>query len=98
MAVNHGYGRAEYVAAYERLGNYSAVAREYGVDESTVRKSVKRAQIDPAIQDSMEAAGTGMIPALAWVKKDGYSVLLKPDTSVSPDDILQRIRDAFEGM
>jgi len=39
---------------------------------------------DPAIQSSMDAVGTSLVPALAWAKtksKDGtsYSVLLKPE-------------------
>lgn len=79
------------------IGARKAAAEELGVSPQTLLDRASK-YIDPAIQDSMDAAGTGMIPALAWVKKDGYSVLLKPDTSVSPDDILQRIRDAFEGM
>lgn len=57
---------------------------------------------DPAIQASMDAVGTQMEPRLAWAKvpaKDGqpgYSVLLKPQEL--PDDMLLRMRDAFEGM
>lgn len=91
---------AEYQAAYERHGTFSAVAREYGVNESTVRRAIHR--LDPAIKASMDAVGTDMVPQLAWAKvpaKDGepgYSVLLKPQEADS--DTLQRIREAFEGM
>lgn len=56
---------------------------------------------DPAIAESMAAVGTNLIPRLAWAKtksEDGtsFSVLLKPQEM--PDDVLNRIREAFEGM
>jgi hypothetical protein len=56
---------------------------------------------DPAIVDSMKAVGTNLIPKLAWAKtksEDGtsYSVLLKPQEM--PDEVLARVREAFEGM
>jgi hypothetical protein len=56
---------------------------------------------DPAIADSMKAVGTSLVPKLAWAKtrsEDGtsYSVLLKPQEM--PEETLDRIREAFEGM
>ena len=58
-------------------------------------------QQDPAIEDAKAAVGTQLTPVLAWAKtksEDGtsYSVLLKPDPA--PDDLLERIRDAFDGI
>lgn len=100
MGATKGHSAADYEAAYARLGSNQAVAREFGVNESTVRRA--RQRIDPAIRDSMAAVGTDMVPALAWAKvpardgEPGYSVLLKPQEA--PDDTLERIRDAFEGM
>lgn len=64
---------AEYTAAWERLGrNYSAVAREYGVDESSVRKAVKlhlaSEGLDPAVQGGMTALGMELPPGSGWIK------------------------------
>ncbi len=90
----------EILDAYTRLGSKMAVARELGIDPKTVRQSLKRVSLDPAIAESMRAVGTDMIPALAWAKvpaKDGepgYSVLLKP-SEVEPEDILARMVEAF---
>ena len=85
MSVNKGNTASDYLAAYERLGSYRAVAREFGVHEKTVRESINRArEKDPALQSAMNAIGTGMTPSIAWVKtkpKDGepgYSVMLRP--------------------
>jgi transposase-like protein len=62
----------EYFEAWERLHNYTAIAKEFGVDESTVRKSVKRrleAQgADPAIARGMAAVGLETLPNGGWVK------------------------------
>jgi hypothetical protein len=102
MSDVKGYSSADYAEAYGRLKSFTAVARELGVNESTVRRSLKSRAEDPAIAASMQAVGTGMRPALAWAKTkpdDGglsYSVLLKPEPL--PDETLYRIREAFEGM
>lgn len=91
------------------MGAVQAAAEAVGRPQRTVSDWIRRykqfnAQ-DPAILDSMNRVGTGLIPALAWAKtktaKDGtqrtdYSVLLKPDPL--PDDTLDRIKAAFEGM
>ena len=37
-----GNTRETYASAFKRLGSYSAVAAEFGVNESTVRVSLKR--------------------------------------------------------
>jgi hypothetical protein len=85
-----GFTRAE-------IGDRLGISLE-GV-KSLLRRA--RAELDPAIQDSMTAVGTNMVPALAWAKtksEDGtsYSVLLKPEAV--GDDVLTRVREAFEGM
>ncbi len=98
------YTIEEGIAAYQEHGSMRAAARALGVAESGYRKRMKKhlAQGDPAIAASMRAVGTGMVPALTWAKtkpgEDGlsYSVLLKPEPV--PDDLLYRIREAFEGM
>lgn len=73
----------------------------YHSAKSRWRRAQKWLSQDPAIQDSMNAVGTGLVPQLAWAKtksEDGtsYSVLLRPEPL--PDETLDRIREAFEGM
>lgn len=59
----------EYKAAYDRLGsNYSAVAREFGVHESTVRRAIQRLGADPAIDAGMDAVGLETVPSGGWIK------------------------------
>jgi len=89
--------------------SYAEIAARLGRNQRTIERQVKTARqarermqnIDPAIQDSMRAAGTNMVPALAWAKtknEEGtsYSVLLKPDQDTT--SVAERIRDALEGM
>lgn len=94
-----GYTRADYEAVYARVGSYRGVARELGLDESTVRKSLQPK--DPALDRAAQAVGTNMTPALAWLKTKAdengmaYSVMLKP---VAEDrDFMADLRAAFEG-
>jgi hypothetical protein len=108
VSQRKGYTREDYVAAFQEHGTVIAAARALGVDEAGFRRRLNSAgfdyskkDIDPAIADSMDAVGTGLVPRLAWAKtksEDGtsYSVLLKPQEL--PDDMLARIRDAFVGM
>lgn len=94
--------KQEALEAIKEHGTISGAARALGLARETYKHRLTLAQTDPAIEASMTAVGTGMVPSLAWVKtpaKDGepgYSVLLKPQEA--PEDTLQRIRDAFEGM
>src|SRR5574343_1850901 len=92
----------EAVEALERYGNKQAAADTLGISRSTLRTRLERATRDPAIQASMDAVGTELVPALAWAKtksEDGtsYSVLLKPAQD-APEDAAERIRAALEGM
>jgi len=99
-----GLTAAEKAEALEALriagNNATEAARSLGMARSTFRNRLASAQIDPAIEESMEAVGTNMVPQLAWAKtksKDGtsYSVLLKP----APDgDMADRLRDVFDGI
>lgn len=83
-------------------GNVTQAAKALGMSRGTLQSRMKRDNMDPAIANSMAAVGTGLEPTLAWIKTKatadtpGYSVLLKPQEA--PDDMLARIRDAFEGM
>lgn len=101
MAENKGHTVLDYQAAYERLGSFMAVAREFGVHESTVRKSLKRLHSrDPAMQGAMDAIGTGMVPSVAWIKTKatadapGYSVMLRP-AAEAPEETAERIKAAL---
>lgn len=99
---NKGYTSEQYLEAYNRLGSIRAVGREFGVNESSVRNSIKRARKrDPALEKAAQAVGTNMMPALAWLKTKAdengmsYSVMLKP---VAEDrDFMADLREAFEG-
>ena len=90
------------IQTYRETGNYREAARRCGVSDSTVRKYVKRSRQDPAIAAGMDAIGTTLVPAGMWIKTgkdaDGVSrsIYLKP--SQTSDDVLERIRAAFEGM
>jgi len=101
---NKGFTAEDYEAAFQRLGSNLAVAREFDVNESTVRRARARlAQVDPGIIAAMQAAGTGLTPSVAWVKtaatKDapGYSVMLRPGVE-TPEAVAERVRAALEGM
>ena len=100
--IKKNLGHEVYAEAYARHGNFRAVARELGVNESTVRLSLRNAAAkDPALERAAQAVGTNMTPALAWLKTKAdengmaYSVMLKP---VAEDrDFMADLREAFEG-
>ncbi|MCJ8336651.1 MAG: hypothetical protein MJH10_20900, partial [Epibacterium sp.] len=88
--------------AWQRFGSKAEAARALGIPFNTLDSRIKKYEEyqanDPAINASMNAVGTNLIPKLAWAKTKGedgtsYSVLLKPDPL--PDDTLDRIRQAF---
>lgn len=98
----------EVVEAWRRHHrSHTRAAAELGIPRSTFQDRLKTARlrgldVDPAIRESMEAVGTGLVPALAWAKtksKDGtsYSVLLKPGQD-APESLADRLREALEGM
>ena len=105
MSIHKGYTNAEYVAAYERLGSFKAAAREMGVNESTVRRSIHRGNgRDPAMQGAMDAVGTGLVPSIAWIKTKatsdgapGYSVMLR-QAPEDPEVTAGRVREALAGI
>jgi len=103
-----GHPRWPEVERAWELSQQGMFAREIGeamgVNQFTVEHWLKVYPTrvdDPAIQAAKEAVNTNMRPTLAWAKtknEDGtsYSVLLKPEPL--PDETLDRIREAFEGM
>jgi hypothetical protein len=104
MAYHKGYKGEDYEEAYRRLGSNRAVAREFGVNESTVREARERlAKRDPAMQGAMDAVGTGLVPSMAWIKTKatadapGYSIMLRPPEE-TPEDIAERIADRINGI
>lgn len=98
----------EAVLAVEQFKGIGPAARAMGIPRQTLQSRIRQAEArglrgtDPAIQAGMDAVGTGIIPAGMWIKtgKDengvSRSIYLKP--SQTSDDVLERIRAAFEGM
>jgi hypothetical protein len=100
--------RQRYVDAFIASGrNYAAAARMLGVSRSTVQHHVGEAEAqkdrDPAVKAGMEAVSTGIVPSGMWIKtgkdEDGVSrsVYIRPQQE-APQEVLERIRAAFEGM
>lgn len=84
-------------------GTATGLARELGMRPNTLQKLARQAgYMDPAIAAGMNAVGTEIVPSGMWIKtkpdEDGIarSIYLRPQET--PDDVLERIRDAFEGM
>lgn len=93
--------KREAIEAYQREGTANAAARALGLHPETYRNRLNKALADPAIEAAKVAVNTNMTPSLVWAKtKDeegnGYSVLLRP--AEIQDDMLSRVRAAFEGM
>ena len=76
-----------------------------GLNYHTYDSRLKKAKIlglhlDPAVKDSMDAVGTGMVPALIWAKtksEDGtsYSTLLKP-VQDDPETYISALRAGLD--
>ena len=71
MSTNKGHTGADYAEAYKRLGTKAAVAAEFGVNESTVRKALMRHADKAADAAPFEAVGYDLAredetPADAW--------------------------------
>lgn len=85
---------------------YSEAARILDVPRPSARRWIRMGLEargrDPAIAAGMASVRTGMVPSGMWIKtkpkegEPGYSVYLRPQEL--PDDLLERIRNAFEGM
>ena len=95
--------QAEIVAAVERYGSIKGAARALGLHHSTVKEHIQRANRDPAVNEAMQAVGTGLVPTGMWIKHPpkedapGYSVYLRPQEE-APEDVAERIRAALEGI
>lgn len=100
---------AEYAAAYEVAGNYSQVARDFNVHESTVRRAVERYQgaqgADPAIASGMASLGLETLPSGGWVKNQEpdelgrtYSFYVKPNKDGTEEDTAARIEELMRSI
>lgn len=80
-----------------------ALGWEWKKAKRHVQCGLEARERDPAITAGMEAVGTGITPSGMWVKTKpgddgvGYSVYLRP-AQEEPEDALERIKAAFEGM
>lgn len=88
-----------------KFGSGAAAAKELGIDSRTLYSTISLARergFDPAVQTAMRATGALAAPTGFWLKTKGQDG--EPDVSAyfrapaMPDDTLQRIREAFEGM
>ena len=106
MSENKGHTNADYLAVYERLGSMKAVAREMGVNESTVRRSLNRLKKrDPAIQRAMDVSGTKLVPRGIWEKhpadENGVArsiFLTSADGDMTPEEFAERIADRINSI
>lgn len=99
----------EAVLAVEQFKGIGPAARAMGIPRQTLQSRIRQAEArglrgtDPAIQAGMDAVGTGITPAGMWIKtgKDengvSRSVYIRPQQETA-EDVLARIREAFEGM
>ena len=85
---------------FERLGNKKAVARQMGIDESTVRELLQRAQKDPGITQALERTGISAENAMhGWRRVQDPetgnwdSVFWKADLG---QKFIDDLRDAFQ--
>lgn len=97
------------VEAIERAnGDKMAAAEMLGIPYNTLKGRMRiirgrQQDTDPAIIDAMTAAGTGLVPSLAWVKtkatKDspGYSIMLRP-AAEPPEVTADRVKAALADM
>lgn len=106
VVTREQYEEAE--RAYREHGTYEGGARALGLSRNTLKHRVLRGRqlgynVDPAVQESMNAVGAKMVPALAWAKTQpdeegrSYSVLLKPQAP-EPEDIAERVRERLESI
>ena len=90
--------------AYVKLGSKREVARQYGLNESSVREIIKRAkrhlEMDPAVSSAMSAAGMQDADILhsGWIKTETASLYFKVPQEAATNDLLERIREAMDGI
>jgi transposase-like protein/predicted phosphodiesterase len=90
--------------AYVKTGSMREVARQYGLNESSVRGMVKRAkrhlEMDPAVSSAMAAAGMQDADILhsGWIKTETASLYFKVPQEAATNDLLERIREAMDGI
>jgi hypothetical protein len=104
---NKGFTVADYAAAHERLGSNRAVAKEFGVNESTVRKTLnnyrRREGLDPGIKAALEETGLSLDNARFGYRRikheDGsFNTVMWRAPEPEQEDALERIRETLEGL
>jgi hypothetical protein len=92
----------EYAQAYTKYGSWNAVAKKFGKDRRGVQRQGERYLQDPAVQHSMDAVGTNLVPTLAWLKTKNekgtsYSVLLRPAPQ-EEENFVEQVKAVFDSV
>lgn len=67
MAARVNLDPAQYIESFGRLGSYVAVARAFGVNESTVRRAIRAAKaVEPLTAAGYQITGAERTPEQAW--------------------------------
>jgi len=101
-----GFTAEEYEAAYERLGSYAAVAREFGVDPAVPRRAIDRlrakrqraAETDPGIAKAAAEAGITDLTDMhsGWVKAEsGSFYFMLPKDKQNVQSLVDQVKEAM---
>jgi len=98
-----GYTRADYIAAYDRLGSKRAVARELGVTKSTVQGALKDYAPNQGIAAALERVGVEPENARFGYRRvqgeDGsFDTVFWRMPAQEQESLAERIRAALDGL
>lgn len=105
--VGKGYTAEDYQRKFDELGSARAVARAFGVNQSTVSRALQRVQMrdrraaetDDGFKAAASAAGIHDLTDVhsGWVKheKGSFYIQLPKDQRAELDDTIERIKEAM---
>ena len=88
----------EAVAARAQYGSMKEAAEALNMNYRTLQSRLQMADRDPAVAEGMQAANTGIVPSVLWVKtknEDGtsFSAMIRPGREI--EDIAERVKTAL---